>query len=186
MENGWNVLQVIARSETRVASSLRLKGYECFVPLCARDHKGFTSQRVSAGALFPGYVFCCLEYRTSGLAVTTPGVLRVVSFGGTAVVIGHEEMAAIKRCVELEKGYGPHPYLPIGKKAEVIGGPLRGIKGLVVRTKRHCRIVLSIQSLIRSMYVEVDAGLLTSDCMVHGRDDEQESATFECQSAGTP
>jgi len=50
-----------------------------------------------------------------------------------------------------------HPYLKEGMFVEVIGGPLHGVKGRLVREARHARLVVSITLIHRAVVVEIDA-----------------------------
>jgi transcriptional antiterminator NusG len=159
MREGWVALQVRSKSESRVELALRSKGYECFVPRLRTQH--CKSSLVCYGSpLFPGYVFCYIttlgQGQACGLAITTPGVLRLVSFGQTPVIIDEKEIAAIKQAVESHCSIGPHPFLTTGEQILVVRGPLYGITGVLVRFKNSHRVVLSLSLLQRSMFVEVD------------------------------
>ena len=50
----------------------------------------------------------------------------------------------------------PHPYLQIGKRVRVHRGPLEGLEGILVRKQNKCRIVVSIDLIMRSIAAEVD------------------------------
>ena len=159
MTIGWIALQVKRKSEGRVAFSLRNKGYECFLPL-SNVHGSNASAQHCGSPLFPGYVFCYIntlgQRQTSGLVVTTPGVIRVVSFGRGPALIDESEISAIKQAVESDYKIGPHPYLTTGEQVDVVRGPLRGITGLLVRFKNSNRVVLSLDLLMKSMFIEVE------------------------------
>jgi transcriptional antiterminator RfaH len=159
MTEGWVALQVLSKAESRVALSLRSKGYECFLPLLNTQHSNSSTQYCGS-PLFPGYVFCYVttvgQRQTSGLVVTTPGVLRVVSFGHRPALIDESEIAGIKQAVEADCKIGPHPYLATGEQVNVVCGPPRGISGLLVRLRDSNRVVLSLDLLMGSMFVEVE------------------------------
>jgi transcription antitermination factor NusG len=53
-------------------------------------------------------------------------------------------------CVE------PHPYLRVGRRVRVRGGPMQGLEGIIVRRKDRCRVVFSLDLIMRSVAVEVD------------------------------
>jgi predicted Rossmann fold nucleotide-binding protein DprA/Smf involved in DNA uptake len=53
----------------------------------------------------------------------------------------------------------PHPYLKAGHRVRVRSGPLAGAQGTLVRRKDKCRLVLSIDLIMRSVAVEVDEDL---------------------------
>lgn len=51
----------------------------------------------------------------------------------------------------------PHPYLNVGEKATILRGPLAGMTGIVARKKNGLRFVLSLDLIMKSVAVEVDA-----------------------------
>ena len=67
------------------------------------------------------------------------------------------EIDAIRRLVESELPYHPHPYLKIGRGVRVRSGPLAGCEGVLMRKKGIARLVLSVNLLRQSVSAEVDA-----------------------------
>ncbi len=49
----------------------------------------------------------------------------------------------------------PHPYLNCGDRVRIVAGPLAGLEGILARRKQECRVVLSIEAIMRSVAVEV-------------------------------
>jgi transcription antitermination factor NusG len=113
--------------------------------------------------LFPGYIFCRQTENQVGLMVTTPGVLRIVSFGGTPGIVKDEEIRAIQQLMMSGHNYGPHAYLRVGRQISIVAGPLKGLSGILVKVKKQYRVIVSVDLLMRSAFVEVncsDIGLL--------------------------
>jgi hypothetical protein len=50
----------------------------------------------------------------------------------------------------------PHPYLRAGRRVLVHSGPMQGLKGIIVRRKDCCRVIFSIDLIMRSVAVELD------------------------------
>ena len=50
-----------------------------------------------------------------------------------------------------------HPYLRAGHRVRVVHGPMAGTEGILLRKKDKLRIVMSLDLLMRSIAVEVDA-----------------------------
>src|SRR5438309_10157476 len=105
MTIGWVALQVRSKAEGRVAFSLRSKGYECFLPLLKTQPSDSSTQHCGS-PLFPGYVFCYIntvaQRQTSKLIVTTPEMLRFVSFRHGPALIDENEFAAITQALAAE------------------------------------------------------------------------------------
>ena len=95
----WFALQVRTRTEHQVATMLRAKGYEEFLP----THNVKNKKSASFPApLFPGYVFCRINPNAHGLIVTTPGVIRIVEFGGKPAPVDPEELRSVQLIVNPE------------------------------------------------------------------------------------
>jgi len=95
MDSDWFALQVRMKTEHQVADALRSKGYVQFLPTAP----GHTVTK-EPKPLFPGYVFCRVTSEVHGPIVTTPGFLRIVSFGGKPAAIDPEELASIRAMVK--------------------------------------------------------------------------------------
>src|SRR5262245_33684562 len=91
--SSWFAIQVKPGYEFNVASVLKSKGYEEFVPTYRTD------KRLSRGIekpLFSGYVFCRFDPEIRAPIVTTPGVTRVVSYGKSPALLSDSEIQSIR------------------------------------------------------------------------------------------
>lgn len=52
----------------------------------------------------------------------------------------------------------PHPLLTTGNRVRIKSGPLRGLEGLIVRRGHGLRMVIAVESIMRSFSVELEAG----------------------------
>jgi len=152
----WFAIQVVSRMEMKVAMGLEQKGYRHFVPTCRSSYKSSTQNKTVELPLFPGYVFCRIEGNVSGLVLSTPGVLRVVSFGGKPAPIASEELENIRRVVLSGMGTSPCNFLRVGQRVRVIDGILAGLSGILVQTKSQRRVVISVETVMKSMSVDID------------------------------
>lgn len=87
-----------------------------------------------------------------------PGVARIVGFAGLAVPVQEYEIEALQRGLASGVRLEPHPYLKAGKRVRVIAGPMRGTEGILQRVKDSLRVVVSVDLIMRSVAVEVNAG----------------------------
>jgi hypothetical protein len=92
----------------------------------------------------------------NGLAVSTTSVLRIVSFGHVPAIIDDREISAMKQIASSGATYGPYPYLTVGQWVEVQDGPLQGVNGIIVRVKNKDRVIVSIDLLMRSVFIEIE------------------------------
>ncbi len=148
----WYAVQVVPRHEKRVAALLQYKGYDQFVPLQTppRYSRGYDDR-----ALFPGYVFCRLESAAHGLVVTTPGVIRILGFGGVPVPLSAEEVWNLRRISDSRVAAEAQDIFRIGNPVQIESGPLIGMVGLLVEIRRKHKIAVSVELLSRSVTVEL-------------------------------
>lgn len=156
----WYAAYTSANHEKRVAQQLDVREVEHFLPTYSSVRR-WKDRRVTLQLpLFPGYVFVRMALRDRLRVVQIPGVARLVGFNGTPCAIPDDEMAALRRGLSGAVAARPHPYLKVGRRAVVKEGPLKGLQGVLVRRKNQERFVISLDLIMRSVAVEVDAVLL--------------------------
>ena len=151
----WFAVQVVPQHEHRVSTYLRDKGHEEFLPTVRTRRQWSDRSRLRERPLFPGYVFCRVQRSSFGSVLSTPGVYRIVSFGGHAYPISDEEMLSLRRVADSGRDISSVPYFSLGQKVCVAHGPLSGLDGIVVRIKNRHRLVISIDLLMRSVAVDI-------------------------------
>lgn len=151
-EDQWYALHVRTRMEHRVSTILRAKGYEEFLP----THKVTRKRIVCQVPLFPGYLFLRVTPRACGLIVTTPGVIRIVEFGGKPAPIDPDEIRSVQLIVNSGAPVYPWQGLELGDKVFIEQGPLQGAVGIVTSFRAKQRLIVSITMMMRTVAAEVD------------------------------
>ena len=157
-EFNWFALQVRTKTEHRVSEMLRSKGYEELLP----TSKQMYGKPARLCPLFPGYVFCRFNPGAHGLLVTTPGVIRIVGYGGKPVPIDPEEVKSIQLLMDSGAPACSSNGLQPGDKVRVMDGPLRGVVGIVTSTRAQHRLVISITMMMRTVVAEVQPEWISS------------------------
>jgi transcription antitermination factor NusG len=106
--------------------------------------------------LFPGYLFVRMDRSERSQVLSVPGVHSIVGIGREPVALPQFEIEALRKSVDL-LNIEPHSYLNVGERATILRGPLTGITGIITRKKNGLRFVLSLDLIMRSVAVEVDA-----------------------------
>ncbi len=153
----WYAAYTCANHEKRVALELQARAVEHFLPLysCTRRWKDRKVQLEMP--LFPGYVFTRLALRDRLRVLDIPSVVRLVGFGGPPVALPDKEIETMRSALASELCAEPHPYLAVGHRVRVVRGPLAGLVGIIVRKKKHLRLLISLHVIMRSIAVEMDA-----------------------------
>lgn len=156
-ESFWFAIQVRPGFEFNVASMLKGKGYDEFVPTYRSAESGRGS---SERPLFTGYVFCRFDPAVRAPIVTTPGVIRVVGYGKRPASLSDSEMQAVRTVASSNLPAKPHAYLASGQRVRIREGPLRGVEGDIAQSGGRQSLVVSLSLLQRSIAVEIEPAWL--------------------------
>jgi transcription termination/antitermination protein NusG len=158
----WYALYTCANHEKRVAAELHARTVEHFLPIY-RSVRRWKDRRVTLDLpLFPGYVFVHLALRNRLDVVKIPSVVRLVGFNGLPTALPDTEMEIMRSGLSDRLRAEPHPFLTVGRRVRVLSGPLAGLEGIVLRRKKQLRFVISLDLIMRSVAVEMNAADLRS------------------------
>jgi transcription antitermination factor NusG len=153
----WYAAYTCARHEKRVGEQLGRKGLEFFLPLY-RSRRRWKDRTVElALPLFPSYVFVRIPLQLRFKVLEVPSVVRLVGLEGHPTPLLDRDIEILRNGFAERLKAEPHPYLTVGRKVRICSGPLQGATGILVRHKERFRVVLSIDLIMRSLSVEVDA-----------------------------
>jgi transcription antitermination factor NusG len=152
----WYAIYTFPRHEKRVAEQVEQRSFPCFLPLYRSMRRWKDRRKELELVLFPGYVFVRMALASKLLVLQVPGVVRLVSFNGQPAALPIAEIEALRTRWSGELKVEPHPYLRVGRRVRVHSGPMQGLEGIIVRRKDCCRIIFSIDLIMRSVAVEVD------------------------------
>jgi transcription antitermination factor NusG len=154
---GWFALYTTPRHEKHVSEILAYRQIETFLPLYRTTRRWKKSRPVDLELpLFPTYVFVRIAQQARSTVLGTPGVLSIVGSAREPWPLSDPEIEAIRLGLQTRK-IEPHPYLAIGKKVRIKTGVMTGVEGVLVRKKNNLRVVLSLDAIMRSVALEVDA-----------------------------
>lgn len=155
-QSRWYAVYTCSRRERVVAQQMESRMLECLLPTYRSVRRWKDRRRELALPLFPGYVFVNVSLRERLRVLEIPGVVQMVSFNGKPAFMPDAEIDALRNTLASHAQVIPHPYLRVGSRARVRSGPLSGLEGILVRRKDSCRLVLSIELIMRSLAVEID------------------------------
>ena len=157
----WFAVYTTARHEKRVDQHLRMREVEHYLPLYQAQRKWSDGSRVTLDLpLFPGYIFVRIKRAERVRVLEVPGVLAIVGGTGRAPApLPEADIEALRLGLHLRRAE-PHPLLKVGQRARIRSGALAGMEGVVVRKKNSFRVVLTMDAIMQSIAVEVDANEL--------------------------
>jgi transcription antitermination factor NusG len=154
----WFAVYTTCRHEKRVAEHLQRREIEHYLPLYRSHRKWKDGSRVVLSLpLFPGYVFVriCRNERVAVLEV--PSVLWIVgSPASQPTALPAFEIETLRAALDPSR-VEPFPLLTAGQRVRIRSGALAGIEGIVVRQKNGFRVVITLELIMQSIAVEIDA-----------------------------
>ncbi len=160
MPRYWFALYTRTHHEKRVMEHLTERGIENYLPLYKAVHTWTHYRKVTLDLpLFPNYLFVHVAFRERVRVLEAPGALSFAGSRSTPSRLAESEIQSLRSALE-QRRFEPHPYLTAGTRARIVAGPLVGMEGIVVRTKSTLRVVLTVDLIMQSVAVEVDAAEL--------------------------
>ena len=158
VDSQWYAVYTRSRHEKTVASKLKEKNIEVFLPLRKVLRRWKDRRKEIEVPLFNGYVFVRIPLTDRLHILKTPGVVQILSEGNKPVPIPEEQIESIQLLVTSGLKYDPYPYLDLGRDVLIKRGPLQGIVGKIVDKKKSARhtLIISIDLIKRSVSIEVD------------------------------
>jgi transcription antitermination factor NusG len=151
----WYALQTRSRHEKQVAQRIEAQSLEAFLPVHCSRHRWKNGVHADVELpLFPCYLFAKASIYDRLRLLRVPGVLGFAASTSNPTAIAESDMALLRTATEQLRAE-PHPYLVAGDWVRIIAGPLAGMEGVLTRKKHEYRVVLSIETIMRSIVVEV-------------------------------
>jgi len=158
----WYALYTKSRHEKLVDSQLKKRNVESFLPL--RRFKRRWSDRIMIveEPLFKGYLFVkssLLERR--GIITNVKGAVKFVSAGSRPIPMQGKDIMFLKTAIDCDVDLEPYPYLNAGDRVCIKKGPFKNFEGYIIRkNKKNCALVVSIDGIMRSASLKIDASLV--------------------------
>ena len=158
VEKHWFAVYTTCRHEKRVGAHFKSREIECYVPLYRAHHKWKDgSKAILDLPLFPCYVFAHITREQRIPVLEVPGVLWIVGKSlSQPTPLPEFEIETLRTALGPLR-VEPHPLLTVGQRVRIRAGALAGIEGIVVRRKNGFRIVITLELIMQSVAVEVNA-----------------------------
>jgi transcription antitermination factor NusG len=156
----WYALCVRYQNERRVEQALAYQGWETLAPHYRTRRQWSDRVKEIEQALFAGFVFCRFAPPERARVEDTPGVVRIVSFGGALAAIDASEIEGIRAMAAARLPLSPWPYLRAGDRVRVERGPLKGVEGTLLRVQDGARLVVGLELLQRAVACRLEPDMV--------------------------
>jgi transcription antitermination factor NusG len=140
-----------------VAEHLQQRNIPFFLPLYETVHRWNNGRHLVQLPLFPGYLFVNIALRDKLRVLQVPGLVDLVSFGRGPAALPEAEIDTLRSALTAGIPAQPYRYLNVGTRVEICRGPLQGMRGILLRHQGQFRVVLSVEMIMRSIVVEIEA-----------------------------
>lgn len=158
----WRVFYTKPRAEKKCACLLGEQNVDVFLPIKTVVRQWKDRKKKIDEPLFPNYIFARVDERERIGVLSTSGIVRCVTFGGSPAEITQTEISKLKllqaRPDWLESICGQH--LKVGTGVTIEAGPLRGLCGEIIEHRGATRLLVRISSIDMAVRVEVPASFL--------------------------
>lgn len=155
-ESLWYALQTRARHEKQVRDRLAAAGMEPLLPLSRQYRQWSDRKMLTTVPLFGGYCFANFPLTKTRNVLQIPGVARIVGTNRPEPIPA-EEIAAFQRLSCVDRMVEPCDYLSEGAWVEVVQGPFMGLRGQLVRRKKHHGLVIRATLIQQAALVHIEA-----------------------------
>ena len=154
----WYAIYVRSKHEKNVHSALLNKGIESSLPLKTVIRQWSDRKKKVQVPMFRGYVFVKINLNIDKLNILqTPGIVKLIHFNNQIPAIPEEQIFWLNTILTSESEINYETQHQPGDEAEVIAGPLKGLKGQVIKQKSVLRVILWIEIIMQGVSVEIDS-----------------------------
>jgi len=154
----WYAIHTRARHEKMVTTRLQEQGITTFLPTTTEVRRWSDRRKLVEFPLFSCYAFVNVPWLSEvrEKVERTNGVLGFVGVGGSANPIPDVEIENIRTLLRTLLPYTAYPFLKIGQRVRVRGGPLDGVEGILVARNKSNTLVISVEPIQRSLAIQID------------------------------
>ena len=156
-ERLWFAVLTRSRHEKKVDAALSGEGITTLLPLVTEVHRWSDRRQTVQLPLFPCYIFVRIApIPAARLSVLrTLGVISFVGVHGQGTPIPDQQIDDLRTLLTNKIALDPHPYLKVGQRVRVRGGCLDGIEGVLVAKAGEDKVVISIDTIQKSLAISV-------------------------------
>ena len=129
----WYAVQTKPRRERLVSAALGRAGLETYCPNIRQRRRRAGKRVFEESPLFPSYLFVKLLFAKDYASIRwTPGLVRVITSGGSPVQIGEEMLVEIRKLERIGMRHRLQARsLAPGARVRIVEGPFTGFEGSV-------------------------------------------------------
>ena len=159
----WYVVYTRSRAEKKVREELIFNNIECFLPLQKKLRQWKDRKKWVEMPLMSGYCFVHISRIEYDKVLQITNVVCYVAFEGKAAVIPTQQIDFLKQMLkqnDFDVSVSQETF-KLGKKVEIIEGPLIGMRGELIETRGKNRFILRLNQINNTFVIEIPANQIS-------------------------
>jgi transcription elongation factor/antiterminator RfaH len=155
----WYAVRTRSRHEKIATQQLNTRGIETYLPIVIQTHRWSDRKKQVEVPLFSGYTFVRLAYASNEQRIqvlSTHGIAGFVGVQRAGVPIPDHQIEDIRTLLGNKVAVQEHSFLKIGQRVRIRGGALDGVEGILVSHDAGKKLVISLESIERSLSIRVE------------------------------
>ena len=157
----WYAIYVNVKHEKKVVDRLTEQNIEAYIPIIKRQTQWSDRKKWIDFPMLTGYVFVKINLTDKERVLLNPGVFAFVKFGGVEAEVKEHEIEVLKK--NEKTGYDVTfevKGLKVNDEVEILQGPLKGFKGVLVQFENESFVQIELLSLRQNVKVKVPKNIL--------------------------
>lgn len=161
MKSDWYVVYTMPHHEKKIHAQLQKEGIDAYLPLNTVLKQWRDRKKKVTEPLFRSYLFVHINLNEYYKVLNRPGAIRYICFEGKAVTVPETKIEALKNLLDNKFEMEESPtYLKKGDKVRIMGGILQGFDGELVLFNNQKRVIIRIEEINKSLFVNVPVNYL--------------------------
>ena len=158
----WSLVHAAPKCEKMVFENLKRREVPAFLPTVAKRSSYGGKIRTKEIPLFAGYLFCDLVNSSRLTVLSLNHVVQVIRAEDPRLLA--RELANLNDALLRDStSWREMNFLTKGTKVEVIGGPLKGLKGEFIKIESQTHFLVRVSILGRLIETEIDEAFITPE-----------------------
>jgi transcription antitermination factor NusG len=149
----WFVIYTMGNLEAGVEKSLKIRGYETFLPTVMRRQRHLDETKACCRALFTGYFFARFRIEDKHAVLAVPGVVHIVGKGHFIEPLEDGTVEQIRQVMKIPVEYSTCDFQDKGEPIVIRKGPLAGMQGIVAQEGKNFILFINVKLLGRAVRV---------------------------------
>lgn len=151
----WRIAHTRSRHEKSLANFFYARKISYYLPLAKKRQNSKNRTRHSLVPLFQGYIFFKADNALRHEAMKSNCIASILEVSDQNLLI--RELTEIQAALTLDAPIYPYDFVHAGQEVEIRKGPMKGLKGIIIRKDKNFRLVLKVSGIFQAAAINIDS-----------------------------